>query len=108
MCVRRLLHLETPSALQGYGASAVPADVPAYPQTEIWAGLVGLLDGSGIENRSHVLMTLHNSKDLAERLAAVEDRLAIYTLIASHPPSADTAAPNYTREVYLPHGVFDP
>jgi hypothetical protein len=52
-------------------------------------------------------MTLHNSKDLAERLAAVEDRLAIYTLIASHPPSADTAAANYTREVYLADGVFD-
>ena len=52
-------------------------------------------------------MTLNNSKDLAERLAAVEDRLAIYTLIASHPPSADTAAANYTREVYLADGVFD-
>ncbi len=55
MCVRRLLHLETPSALQGYGGSAVPADVPAYPQTEIWAGLVGLLDGSGIETAAMYL-----------------------------------------------------
>ena len=48
-----------------------------------------------------------NSNDLAERLAAVEDRLAIYTLIASHPPSADTAFAEYTRDVYLPDGVFD-
>ena len=52
-------------------------------------------------------MTLPNSNDLAERLAAVEDRLAIYTLITSHPPSADTAFAEYTRDVYLPDGVFD-
>src|SRR5258705_10558127 len=42
-----------------------------------------------------------------DRLQAIEDRLAIYTLIASHPPSADTAAANYTREVYTEDGVFD-
>ena len=36
-------------------AMAVPADVPAYPQTEIWAGLVGLLDGSGIETAAMYL-----------------------------------------------------
>ena len=45
--------------------------------------------------------------NLAERLQALEDRLAIYTLIASHPPSADTAAANYTRAVYMDDGVFD-
>jgi hypothetical protein len=27
-----------------------------------------------------------------DRLQAIEDRLAIYTLIASHPPSADTGS----------------
>ena len=43
---------------------------------------------------------------LEDRLRAIEDRLAIYTLIASHPPSADTAAANYTREVYVEDGVF--
>ncbi len=42
-----------------------------------------------------------------DRLQAVEDRLAIYTLIASHPPSADTAAANYTHEVYTEDCVFD-
>src|SRR5258708_25102743 len=42
-----------------------------------------------------------------DRLQAIEDRLAIYTLIASHPPSPDTAAPNYTREVYTEDGIFD-
>ncbi len=41
------------------------------------------------------------------RLAAIEDRLAIYTLIASHPPSADTAFADYTRSVYVDDGVFD-
>src|SRR5580692_10380252 len=44
---------------------------------------------------------------LEDRFRAIEDRLAIYTLIASHPPSADTAAANYTREVYVEAGVFD-
>jgi hypothetical protein len=43
------------SDMQGYGGSAVLADVPAYPQTEIWAGLVGLLDGSGIETAAMYL-----------------------------------------------------
>src|SRR5260221_12049781 len=42
-----------------------------------------------------------------DRLQAIEDRLAIYTLIASHPPSADTAAANYTRAAYTEDGVFD-
>lgn len=44
---------------------------------------------------------------LEDRLRAIEDRLAIYHLIASHPPSADTAADYYTEKVYLEDGVFD-
>jgi hypothetical protein len=44
---------------------------------------------------------------LEERVRAVEDRLAIYNLIASHPPSADTGADYYTRAVYAEDGVFD-
>ena len=31
------------------------------------------------------------NKSLEERIRAIEDRLEIYNLIASHPPSADTA-----------------
>ena len=42
-----------------------------------------------------------------DRLRAIEDRLEIYNLIASHPPSADTAADYYTRAVYAEDGVFD-
>jgi hypothetical protein len=41
------------------------------------------------------------------RLRAIEDRLAIYNLIASHPPSADTGADYYARTVYAQDGVFD-
>ncbi len=44
---------------------------------------------------------------LEDRLRAVEDRLAIYNLIAGHPPSADTGAAAYTEAVYSEDGVFD-
>ena len=44
---------------------------------------------------------------LEERVRAIEDRLEIYNLIASHPPSADTGADYYTRAVYAEDGVFD-
>jgi len=52
-------------------------------------------------------MQTQDEASLKARLGRVEDRLAIYTLIASHPPSADTAAADYTREVYVEDGVFD-
>ena len=35
------------------------------------------------------------SASLENRLRAVEDRLAIYHLIASHPPAADTGTDRY-------------
>ena len=44
---------------------------------------------------------------LEERLRAVEDRLEILNLIASHPPSADTGADHYVRTVYVEDGVID-
>lgn len=44
---------------------------------------------------------------LEHRLRVVEDKLAIYELIASHPPSADTGNARYTRLVYCEDGVFD-
>src|SRR6266542_4060792 len=40
-------------------------------------------------------------KTLDERIRLIEDRLDIYNLIASHPPSADTGA------VWTEDGVFD-
>ena len=44
---------------------------------------------------------------LEARLRMVEDRLEIYNLIASHPPSADTGADYYTRAIYLEDGAVD-
>ena len=47
------------------------------------------------------------TNSLEQRLRFIEDRLAIYNLIASHPPSADTGADYYTAAVYAENGVFD-
>src|SRR5258706_15940805 len=44
---------------------------------------------------------------LEERIRLIEDRFEIYNLIASHPPSADTGAGDYTASVWTEHGVFD-
>ena len=44
---------------------------------------------------------------LEARLRAIEDRLAILNLIASHPPSADTGADYFTRAVYVEDGTMD-
>ena len=48
-----------------------------------------------------------NEQSIDERLRVIEDRLEIYNLIASHPPSADTAADYSTSAVYTEDGVFD-
>ena len=42
-----------------------------------------------------------------QRLRDIEDRLEIYNLIASHPPSADTGADYYSRAIYLEDGAMD-
>ena len=49
------------------------------------------------------------SKDntLEGRLRAVEDTLAIFHLIASHPPAADTGGYSYFRGAFMPDGVID-
>jgi hypothetical protein len=44
---------------------------------------------------------------IEQRLRAIEDRLAIYNLIASHPPSADTAAQAHIRAIFADDGVLD-
>jgi transcription elongation GreA/GreB family factor len=41
----------------------------------------------------------NDDSNLEQRLRLIEDRLEIYNLIASHPPSADTAAGDYTARV---------
>ena len=47
------------------------------------------------------------ARTLEDRLRAIEDRLEIYNLIASHPPSADTGGDYYTRQAYVEEGELD-
>jgi hypothetical protein len=42
-----------------------------------------------------------------ERLTKVEDTLAIYRLIASHPPAADTGTADYYRNAFAADGTVD-
>ena len=44
---------------------------------------------------------------LEERLRSVEDRLAIYNLLASHPISADTASAVFIESIYAEAATFD-
>ena len=53
------------------------------------------------------MSTPQNSSTLEDRLRAVEDTLAIYHLIASHPPAADTGNDNYYRNAFTPNGTID-
>ncbi len=48
-----------------------------------------------------------NGRTLEQRIRVIEDRLEIYNLIATHPPSADTGAGKYTASVWAENGVFD-
>jgi SnoaL-like domain len=48
-----------------------------------------------------------SKRTIEERVQDIEDRLEIYNLIASHPPSADTGADFYARTVYADDGIFD-
>jgi hypothetical protein len=50
---------------------------------------------------------VEETRALEHRIRAIEDRLEIYNLIASHPPSADTGADRYAEAVYTEDGVFD-
>ena len=48
-----------------------------------------------------------DGRTLEQRLRLIEDRFEIYNLIASHPPSADIGAGDYTASVWTEDGVFD-
>ena len=65
---------------------------PVIP-TSSWAG-----------GQSHEHAARHTVED---RLRAVEDTLAIYHLIASHPPAADTGTDRYYRNAFAPDGEID-
>jgi hypothetical protein len=51
-------------------------------------------------------MTMTKSS-LEERLRAIEDRLEIYNLIASHPPSVDAGGNDHISASWVEDGVFD-
>ena len=52
-------------------------------------------------------MTEPATTDLARRLALIEDRLAIYNLLASHPVSADAGIEQVLRAIYTQDATFD-
>lgn len=56
---------------------------------------------------SSALTMQNGARTLEERLRAVEDRLEILNLIASHPPAADTGTAAYYRDAFLPDAVTD-
>lgn len=47
------------------------------------------------------------TRSLEDRIRAIEDRLEIYNLIASHPPSADTGGQEHIAASWVEDGVFD-
>ncbi|GAA0904050.1 MULTISPECIES: nuclear transport factor 2 family protein [Streptomyces violaceusniger group] len=52
-------------------------------------------------------LPMHDIKPLEDRLRVIEDRLAIYNLLASHPLSADTGEPDFIESIYTEDFVFD-
>lgn len=52
-------------------------------------------------------MTLEETKSLETRIAEIEDRLAIYNLIAMHPLSADSGDAELVRSIYSEDLKFD-
>jgi hypothetical protein len=52
-------------------------------------------------------MTAPANRSLEERMRAIEDRLEIYNIIASHPPSADTGGNEHISASWVEDGVFD-
>ena len=48
-----------------------------------------------------------SASTLEDRVRAIEDRLEIYNLIASHPPSADTGGSEHIAACWVEDGVFD-
>jgi hypothetical protein len=52
-------------------------------------------------------MTAQANRSLEERIRDIEDRLEIYNVIASHPPSADTGGNEHISASWVEDGVFD-
>src|SRR5262249_29567579 len=52
-------------------------------------------------------MVQASDRTIEQRIRAIEDRLDIYNLIASHPPSADTGAQTYIESIFTDDAVHD-
>jgi SnoaL-like domain len=52
-------------------------------------------------------MNAATNRSLEDRIRAIEDRLEIYNLIASHPPSADIGGRDHIAASWVEDGVFD-
>jgi hypothetical protein len=52
-------------------------------------------------------MTDQADRTIEDRIRAIEDRLEIYNLIASHPPSADTGGSAHVASCWVEDGTFD-
>jgi hypothetical protein len=52
-------------------------------------------------------MTVPANHTIEDRIRAIEDRLEIYNLIASHPPTADTGGRDHIAASWVEDGVFD-
>ena len=50
---------------------------------------------------------MDDTQSLEDRLRAIEDRLAIYNLLAAHPLSADTGEADFIDSIYMQDFVFD-
>ncbi len=58
-------------------------------------------------DRSEHMTGQQTTASLEDRIRAIEDRLEIYNLIASHPPSADTGGRDHIAACWVEDGVFD-
>jgi hypothetical protein len=81
---------------------------PEFPSyfPALWPALLAVRFVDESEARKEFAMPADN-RPLEDRLRAIEDRLEILNLIASHPPSADTGADYYARAVYAEDGAID-
>ena len=50
---------------------------------------------------------MSSNRSPEDRIRAIEDRLEIYNMIASHPPSADTRGKDHIAACWVEDGVFD-
>src|SRR5205823_14047510 len=66
-----------------------------------------IMSGRSAQREASMAADGISGKTLEERVRLIEDRFAIYDLIARHPPSADTGAGEFVASVWAEDGVFD-